>query len=117
MSSPKTPEPNDNAFEDEKALKDRYQQLKQKMEAANKGEALEEEGKGSAMGRAMRMGTEFVVAVLVGTFIGWQLDKWLDTKPWLLILFLLIGFGAGLQNVLRLAKQESSKEKGPEEEG
>ncbi|GJM03322.1 MAG: hypothetical protein DHS20C08_18230 [Rhodomicrobium sp.] len=111
MSSPETPEPGKNPLPDEAALEARYQQLKDKMEASAKASGADDDGKGGAMGRAMRMGSEFVVAVLVGTFIGWQLDKWLDTKPWLLILFLLFGFGAGMRNVLQLASKENRENK------
>lgn len=107
MSSPEQPEPGENPLKGEDALEARYQELKDKMEKAAKADVETNEGSSSAMGRAMRMGTEFVVAVLVGTFIGWQLDKWLETTPWLLILFLLFGFGAGMSNVLRLAHRDN----------
>ena len=35
------------------------------------------------MGSAFRLGTELVAAVVVGTIIGFILDNWFDTKPWL----------------------------------
>mgnify|MGYP002152638149 CR=1 FL=1 len=41
----------------------------------------------------------------VGVGIGWFLDRWLDTTPWLLIVFLFLGIGAGLSNAFRLAKK------------
>jgi ATP synthase protein I len=53
---------------------------------------------------AYRIGMELVVATVVGGFIGWYLDKYFDTKPWLLLTFLLLGIGAGFKNVLRSAK-------------
>jgi ATP synthase protein I len=53
------------------------------------------------MAKGMRATSELVGGVLVGGFIGWQLDRWLGTKPWLLILFFLLGVGAGFWNVMR----------------
>ena len=39
------------------------------------------------MGNAFKLGTELVAAVAVGIIIGFILDSWLDTKPWLTIIF------------------------------
>ena len=41
----------------------------------------------SFMGTAFKLGTELVSSVLVGTIIGFILDSWFDTKPWLIIIF------------------------------
>ncbi len=56
---------------------------------------------GGAMAKGMRATSELVGGVLVGGFVGWQLDAWLGTKPWLLILFFLLGVIAGFWNVMR----------------
>ena len=45
------------------------------------------DNKGSFMGNAFKLGTELVAAVMVGTIIGFILDSWFDTKPWLIIIF------------------------------
>jgi ATP synthase protein I len=55
----------------------------------------------SALGLAFRIGLELVVAVVVGTAIGWGLDKWLGTRPGLTIAFFFLGVGAGMVNVWR----------------
>ena len=47
----------------------------------------ESEKRGSFMGSAFKLGTELVAAVAVGTIIGFILDSWFDTKPWLIIIF------------------------------
>ena len=47
--------------------------------------------KGSFMGNAFKLGTELVAAVVVGTIIGFILDSWFDTKPWLIIIFFFFG--------------------------
>ena len=58
----------------------------------------------SLLGVAFKMSTELVAAVLIGTFIGFILDSWFDTKPILIIIFFLIGVAAGITNVFRSAK-------------
>ena len=56
------------------------------------------------MGNAFKLGTELVAAVAVGTIIGFVLDSWFDTKPWLIIIFFL-GAAAGMLNVIRAANR------------
>jgi ATP synthase protein I len=57
---------------------------------------------GSAMSLGLRAGSEFVSAVIIGSGIGWVLDRALGTKPAFLIVFFLIGVVAGIWNVIRL---------------
>ena len=57
---------------------------------------------GSAMSLGVRAGSEFVSAVIVGSGIGWVLDRALGTNPAFLIVFFLIGVAAGVWNVIRL---------------
>lgn len=56
----------------------------------------------SAAGIGVRAGVEVVSALIVGVGIGWLLDRWLGTFPWLFLLFFLIGGAAGVMNVYRL---------------
>ena len=63
------------------------------------------EKRGSFMGSAFKLGTELVAAVAVGTIIGFILDTWFDTKPWLIIIFFFLGAAAGLLNVIRTANR------------
>ena len=63
------------------------------------------EKKGSFMGSAFKLGTELVAAVAVGTIIGFILDSWFDTKPWLIIIFFFLGAAAGMLNVIRTANR------------
>ena len=63
------------------------------------------EKKGSFMGNAFKLGTELVAAVAVGTIIGFILDSWFDTKPWLIIIFFFLGAAAGMLNVIRAANK------------
>ena len=63
------------------------------------------EKRGSFMGNAFKLGTELVAAVGVGTIIGFILDSWFDTKPWLIIIFFFLGAAAGMLNVIRTANR------------
>ena len=63
------------------------------------------EKKGAFMGSAFKLGTELVAAVAVGTIIGFILDSWFDTKPWLIIIFFFLGTAAGITNVIRTANR------------
>ena len=80
-------------------------QLDRKRDAApDRGERLEPSSSGpSAIGRAFRLSTEFMAGIIAGGGLGWLLDRWLGTSPWGLIVFLLLGFGAGTFNVVRAA--------------
>ena len=55
----------------------------------------------SPLGSAMRASSEFVAGVIAGCGLGWLIDKGLGTSPWGLIVFLLLGFAAGIYNVMR----------------
>ena len=58
---------------------------------------------GSGYGAAIKLASEFVAGVLVGAGLGWVIDRFAGTSPWGLIGFLLLGFVAGVMNVLRSA--------------
>ena len=58
----------------------------------------------SSIGAAFKLSTELVVAVLVGTIIGFILDNTFGTKPWLIIIFFFIGVVTGIINVIKSAK-------------
>ena len=59
----------------------------------------------TSFGKAMKISTELVASVVVGTTIGFLLDNWFDTKPLLIICFFFIGVVAGMSNVFKLAKK------------
>ena len=62
------------------------------------------------MGSAFKLGTELVAAVAVGTIIGFILDGWFGTKPWLIIIFFFLGATAGMLNVIRAANKMQKKD-------
>jgi len=61
------------------------------------------QAKASAMAVGLRLSSELVAGVLVGAALGWGCDRLLSTSPWGLIVFLLLGFTAGVINVMRTA--------------
>ena len=65
----------------------------------------DKEKRSSFMGNAFKLGTELVAAVTVGTIIGFILDNWFGTKPWLIIIFFFLGAAAGMLNVIRAANK------------
>ena len=65
----------------------------------------ENEKRGSFMGQAFKLGTELVASVGVGTIIGFILDSWFGTKPWLIIIFFFLGAAAGMLNVIKIANR------------
>lgn len=94
------------AAEDEAALSARLKRLgaaiseKRVVEPAKSSAAA---GLGSGLSDAFRLSAGFIAGVLVGAGLGWLFDLWLGTSPFGLIVFLLLGFAAGVLNVLREA--------------
>jgi ATP synthase protein I len=91
----------------EAALSARLQSLGERLHQAE-GRPSGESGDRSAANasgyaRGFRLSTELVAGVLVGAGLGWLIDRWLGISPWGLIVFLLLGFAAGVLNVMRAA--------------
>ena len=57
----------------------------------------------SGYAAALKLSSEFIAGILVGAAIGWVIDRAIGTTPWGLIIFLLLGFCAGILSVLRSA--------------
>ena len=93
--------------DDEAALSARLQRLGDRLASANRPSENDtgprRHADASAMARGFRLSTELVAGVVVGALIGWLLDRWLGISPWGLIVFLLLGFAAGVLNVMRAA--------------
>lgn len=82
-------------------LKARIARARGSLDAAESAKARSEGRDMSGMGRGLRLGSEFLAAILVGAVIGYLLDQGLGTSPWLMLVMLLIGFAAGVLNVVR----------------
>jgi ATP synthase protein I len=57
----------------------------------------------TAIARGLRLSAEFVAGILVGAALGWLLDRWLGTSPWGMFVLLMLGFAAGVLNMMRSA--------------
>ena len=95
---------------DEAALSARLQRLREGLGQARERAGPPSTGSGgdrattaSGYARGFRLSSELVAGVVVGAGIGWLLDHWLGITPWGLIVFLLLGFAAGVLNVMRSA--------------
>ena len=84
-------------------------EISTRLEIAKKNiKVIQKDSKSSnaaSLGKALKISTELVAAVVVGSTIGFLLDSWFDTKPLLTICFFLMGVAAGMLNVFRSAKK------------
>ncbi|MBX9456700.1 MAG: AtpZ/AtpI family protein [Rhizobium sp.] len=93
------------------SLEERRKRLEEGLEHVQpKDEGAGTTGQDSRAGynQALRISSEFIAAVIVGGLIGYLLDTFLPTKPWGLVFFVLIGFVAGVMNVLRVTGKVTS---------
>ncbi|MES2906630.1 MAG: AtpZ/AtpI family protein [Pseudomonadota bacterium] len=58
---------------------------------------------GAGLGQAMKLSAEFVAGVIAGGGLGWAIDHFAGIGPWGLIVGTLLGFGAGMFNMMRAA--------------
>ncbi len=63
--------------------------------------ASQGDSSGAQYGKGVRMGVDLLAGAGVGIFLGYQLDKAAGTMPLFLLLFLLLGFAAGVRNIIR----------------
>ena len=93
----------------------KIKEITTRLEIAKKnirGDEQKEVGSNAAsLGKALKISTELVASVFVGSIIGFLLDDWFDTKPLLTICFFVIGVAAGILNVFRSAKKMQNKYK------
>ena len=90
----------------EESDNDRLRRLNVRLRDARHDAAEKGDKKGQSLtgiGLAFRVGVELLSAVAVGGAIGWGLDLWLETRPWLMLVLLLLGGAAGILNVYRIS--------------
>lgn len=63
----------------------------------------ESPSRGQALAMGFRIAVEMLAALLVGGVIGWLLDRWLGTAPFMFLLFIALGAAAGMRNVIQYA--------------
>jgi ATP synthase protein I len=96
------------AHTDEAALSARLQRLgeglaRQRADGSSHDTEADRAATASGYARGFRLSSELVAGVVVGAGLGWLIDRWLGLAPWGLIVFLLLGFVAGVLNVMRSA--------------
>jgi ATP synthase protein I len=72
-------------------------------------DVADERARGEAFSNAFRFASDLVAGVAVGGFIGWALDRWFGTAPWLLVLFVALGFTAGMLAIIRGAQKAQAQ--------
>jgi ATP synthase protein I len=108
MTTPKAHDEDDRSAE-EADLSARLQRLGEKLDRQRPSVPSEPESapqpgaRASGFARGLQLSSELVAGVLVGAVIGFALDHWLGISPWGMIVFLLVGFAAGVLNVMRSA--------------
>lgn len=100
--------------DDQPSFKDLDARLKQARKAREPRPARRE---ARPLGVAFRLSVEMVVGLVVGGVIGYFLDRWLGTSPWLLLVFFFLGAAAGIRNVMRAAEEISRQAEAEEEDG
>lgn len=96
---------------------DNRDSLKGRLKAARDRQGLDKPEAGqsgvpsSAWGFGLRAGVEVVSALVVGVGLGFMLDRWLGTWPWLFLVFFVLGAAAGVLNVYRLFTPRSGARK------
>jgi ATP synthase protein I len=93
---------------DEAALSARLQRLgeglaRQRAVETSKDASENRAATASGYAKGFRLSSELVAGVIVGAGLGWLVDRWFGITPWGLIIFLLLGFAAGVLNVMRSA--------------
>jgi ATP synthase protein I len=88
-----------------KSIKEISTRLEIAKKNLKKNKAKNNSSNAASLGKALKISTELVAAVVVGSTIGFILYNWFDTKPWLTIVFFFMGATAGILNVIKSAKK------------
>lgn len=106
---PRPEAPSASGSDPNDALNTRLAQLKETLQAARgaqeqavTGHRKRDDGSGRAVATGMRAAADLVAGTLTGAAVGFYADRWLETRPVLLIVFLMVGIAAGFRNLYRL---------------
>ena len=94
--------------QDREAFEKRSEDLGRRLDAvkARREPPPDNTARGHAMAQGFKIAVELVVGVVFGGLLGWGLDRFFETSgPWFLIVFLMLGFAAGMLNVIRTAQR------------
>jgi ATP synthase protein I len=102
----------------EKDLSDRLRRLGERLgppaddRAASRGTPGEVPADTVGLGKAMRLSSEFIAGIIAGALLGWAADRMLGTSPLGMIILVMLGFAAGVMNVMRAAGMLGGKPPG-----
>lgn len=91
--------------ESEASLDERLATLRDRHGRGDGSSKARKPSENQGWGKAIKMSSEFISAVIVGAMIGYVLDRFAGTAPWGMIFFLMLGFVAGVVNILRATGQ------------
>lgn len=87
----------------------RLQSLEERLQAAQRAEEIRsgkhKQSEGGGMNLASRAVSELIGAPVGGAIVGWLLDRWIGTYPWLLLVMLFLGFIVAVVNVYRMTSK------------
>jgi ATP synthase protein I len=99
--------------EDRAAIRQRSSEIGRKLDAVKAKTAPADQAdnrrRGAAFGKAFSFAAELIVGVAAGGLLGWALDRYFGTAPWAMVLFVMLGFAAGLLNVIRSAQRAQAE--------
>ncbi|MGM0416045.1 MAG: AtpZ/AtpI family protein [Thermodesulfobacteriota bacterium] len=64
-----------------------------------------------SLGFLSSVGICMVASILIGMAMGYYLDQWLDTAPWMLLIFLGFGIASGFRNIFILTNRELKRQR------
>lgn len=101
----------DDDSRDSASLDERLRALKKEVRSEEAGDDDGKAGRGaSGMGVGGQIAADFIAGIVVGAMIGYGLDWWFGTTPWLLVSLMLLGFAAGVRSAYRAAKRAADAE-------
>ncbi len=87
---------------------DKLRQLDEKLDSVKHKKTDNQKTQAEGINSGAQAGLELVTSIVAGALIGYGLDHWLGTKPWMLILFLFLGVGTGFWSVYRISNNLGS---------
>ena len=97
----------------DRRLDDLESRLAEKRRETKGDEDIKTAGRGASYSKAVKLSSEFIAAIVTGAVLGYLIDFMLGTKPWGMVIFLLIGFAAGILNMLRTSGYVETPQPGP----
>jgi ATP synthase protein I len=96
-----------------RGLAERIAQARQNRAQGADRASGDEDARTSGLARGLRIGSEFVAGILVGAGLGYLVDLGLNTSPWGMLTLFMVGFAAGIRNVIRAVAEMNAAASSP----